>query len=280
MTLPLDPQSLADIAAAQTTRDTKITDLGTSRTLAASEYGYTPTYDANGYVQALAMDPNNPNAKAGLLKQSYDNRLAINKQNFANRGQQYAGSFGVAQSLADQDFTKNSSNLQRTFIAFIARNQGGINAATTGYESAYGQALAGNVTRAAANDTGQGAPEAAPEAAPAAGPAAPFNSTGFAGLDPSKRYRQASNGRLQVQNSNGTWRYASRTKTYAQFVGKMRPPKDPAPKKKAGATSESGAGSGNTYTPTKTLPYSLAPARNRWHKNRKGKWVNNDTTVI
>ncbi len=207
MTLPLDPQSLADIAAAQNTRDTNLTNLGTSRTLAAKEYGYTPTFDQNGYVQALAQDPNNPYAKAGLLKQSYDNRLATNKQNFASRGQYYAGSFGVAQSLADQDFTKNSSNLQNAFINFIARNQGSINAANSNYTSAYGQALAGAASRAAQNDTGQGEAPPPEAPAPAAGPAAPFNSTGFAGLDPSKRYRQASNGRLQVQNSNGTWRY-------------------------------------------------------------------------
>lgn len=32
-------------------------------------------------------------------------------------------------------------------------------------------------------------------------------STGFAGLDPKQTYRTASNGRLQVKNSNGTWRY-------------------------------------------------------------------------
>lgn len=32
-------------------------------------------------------------------------------------------------------------------------------------------------------------------------------STGFAGLDPNQTYRTASNGRLQVKNSNGTWRY-------------------------------------------------------------------------
>lgn len=47
-------------------------------------------------------------------------------------------------------------------------------------------------------------------AGPAQNPLIPGQplSTGFAGLDPNKRYRQASNGKLQIQNSNGTWRYA------------------------------------------------------------------------
>jgi hypothetical protein len=164
MTLPLDPISLADIAAAQNTRDTSLTNLGTSRTLAQKDYGYNATYDQNGLVASLAQDPNNPYSKASLLQLSHDNHLAVNKQNFANRGQYYSGSFGVAQSLEDQNFSQGNAGLRNAFINFIARNQGGINAANSKYTTDYGSALAGNVTRAAANDTGQGGevPAAAP----------------------------------------------------------------------------------------------------------------------
>lgn len=57
---------------------------------------------------------------------------------------------------------------------------------------------------AGANNGGAGA---APAMNPLPGLGKLPLSTGFAGLDPNKKYRQASNGKLQIQNSNGTWRY-------------------------------------------------------------------------
>ncbi len=211
MTLPTDPIYLNDIANAQRERDTTLAGLGQQRTATALEYGYTPTYDENGFVKALAIDPNDPYAKAAVMQKSYEDNLRNTKQSFASRGQLYSGALGVGQSINDQNYAQGSSNLQNSFINFIARNQGAINAANTGLTNASANALSGAVERASAADTGSNAPGPAAPAAPAMNPLPGLQSlplsTGFAGLDPKKKYRQASNGKLQVQNSNGTWRY-------------------------------------------------------------------------
>ena len=156
MTLPTDPIYLNDVANADRQRTDTLAGLGQQRTQELSQYGYTPTYDANGFVKALALDPNNPYAKSALLLKSYQEGLKKNTQNFANRGQLYAGSYGVAQSLADQGYNQGSNTLQNAVINFIARNQGQINAANTGHTTALTNAQSAALQRAIAADTGAG----------------------------------------------------------------------------------------------------------------------------
>jgi len=207
----VDPIFSNDIGSAQLTHDTTISQLNVQRANTAAEYGYTPTYDEQGLIRSLAVDPNNPYAKANLLKKSYTENRAGTLNNMASRGQLYAGPLGVAQGINDSNYQQGSNALQNAFIHFIANNQGQINATNTDWENAKVAADSARIARAVANDTGENGGGAAPAAGPKMNPLPGLGklplSTGFAGLDPSKRYRKASNGKLQVQNSNGTWRY-------------------------------------------------------------------------
>jgi hypothetical protein len=198
MALPVDPIYESAVAGAQNTRDTTLAGLGTQRTLGASQYGYTPTYDANGMVRALAVDPNSPYSRAALLKQSYDQNLARSKQSMASRGQLYAGAYGVAQSLEDQKFGAQSNNLQNAFINFIAANQGAINNTNTNYTNALGSAVGDRAARAAANDTGANAP-AAGGANPGASVGVPYSTA------PGGQTVQVYNGAKLTWDTRGFW---------------------------------------------------------------------------
>jgi hypothetical protein len=219
VTLPVDPIYESAVAGAQNTRDTTLAGLGTQRTLGASQYGYTPTYDANGMVKALAVDPNNPYSKAALLKQTYDQNLAKSKQSMASRGQLYAGAYGVAQSLEDQKFGAQSNNLQNAFINFIAANQGAINNVNTNYTNALGGAAGDRAARAAANDTGANAPGPA-----AASPAATKNAAGGGGNPytpgtPNWAAYAKQHNQSWKANSKGQWYYKGASGKWIPWSG-------------------------------------------------------------
>lgn len=161
-----DPLYLADIGTANKQKETTLANLGTQRTLAATDYGYNPTYDEHGLVKSLAVDPNNPYSKAALLTKSYQDNLRRNQGSFASRGQLYAGSLGVAQSLEDQNFSQGSNSLTNAFIRFIATNQGQINQANTDWTGAIARAEGEGAYRASQA-------EPAPAPAPSGGGAAP-----------------------------------------------------------------------------------------------------------
>lgn len=163
--VPIDPIYSNDLGIAQRTHDTTVSGLYTQRANTAADYGYTPTYDEQGLIRSLAVDPNNPYAKANLLKKSYTESRARNLNSFASRGQLYAGSLGVAQNIADEGYQQGSNALQSAFTRFIANNQGQINATNTDYANALASADSQRVARASANDTGETAP---PPPAPAA----------------------------------------------------------------------------------------------------------------
>jgi hypothetical protein len=152
--LPVDPIFSNDIGSAQRTHDITISGLLTQRANTASAYGYTPTYDEQGLIRSLSVDPNNPYAKANLLRKSYTENRARTLNSFASRGQLYAGALGVGQSINDENYQQGSNALQSAFINFIANNQGRINSTNTDYANALATADSARVGRASENDTG------------------------------------------------------------------------------------------------------------------------------
>jgi hypothetical protein len=152
--LPIDPIFSNDIGTAQRTHDTSVSGLLTQRANTAAAYGYTPTYDEQGLIRSLAVDPNNPYAKANLLKKSYTENRANTLNSMASRGQLYSGALGVGQGINDENYQQGSNALQTSFINFIANNQGQITGANTNYANALAGADSERVSRAVANDTG------------------------------------------------------------------------------------------------------------------------------
>jgi hypothetical protein len=152
--LPVDPIFSNDIGTAQRTHDTTVSGLLTQRANTASAYGYTPTYDEQGLIRSLAVDPNNPYAKANLLRKSHTENRARTLGSMASRGQLYSGALGVGQGINDENYQQGSDALQKSFIDFIARNQGQITGANTNYANALAGADSERVSRAVAADQG------------------------------------------------------------------------------------------------------------------------------
>jgi hypothetical protein len=153
--LPVDPIFSNDIGTAQRTHDTSVSGLLTQRANTAAAYGYTPTYDEQGLIRSLAVDPNSPYAKANLLRKSHTENRARTLNSMASRGQLYAGALGVGQGINDENYQQSSDALQKSFIDFIARNQGQINQTNTDYANSLAGADSERVARAVANDTGE-----------------------------------------------------------------------------------------------------------------------------
>lgn len=201
--LPPDATYEQIIGALQRKRDTTISGLAGQRTTGLLNYGYTE--DAAG---KLAYDPNNPESQAAQLKKHYDQSRAGTGVRMAAAGQQYAGSYQNAQDTLNKGQLTDEDKLSKALQAFLSGNTQARTTAQTDYEFGAGQAYGDRVARVPQNPLYSPTTPDAP--APQQNPLIPGQplSTGFAGLDPTKRYRQASNGRLQIQNSNGTWRYA------------------------------------------------------------------------
>jgi len=191
----VDPIFSNDLGTAQRNHDSTIAGLLTQRANTAAQYGYKPTYDEQGLIRSLAVDPNNPYAKANLLKKSYTENRARTTNSMASRGQLYAGSLGVAQGINDQGYQQGSNALQNAFINFIASNQGQINSTNTNYANALAAADSERVARASQNDTGETAPPAqtpaqyAAQANPHVGSSKPYKKKpGSKGLGYGSRY--------------------------------------------------------------------------------------------
>ena len=139
-----DPVYTQQTVGARQTYDTTVGGLNAERTRQAHLYGYTPTYDANGQVQSVQVDPTDPYSKANLLTQSYKEGQTSNRNQYAGRGQLYAGSLNAAQDRGTKGYNIGSNNLQNAFIDFIAGNQGQMNQAGATYnttvQGAYGDA--------------------------------------------------------------------------------------------------------------------------------------------
>jgi len=140
-----DPQYTQSVGNARSAYDAAVNPLIRQRGQVAADYGFTPTYDAGGYVQSVNVDPTNPYSKANLLTQSYKEGQKRNTNQFAGRGQLYAGSLNAAQGQATKGYNIGSNNLQEAFINFIAGNQAAQDAAANTYNTTvtgeYGNAL-------------------------------------------------------------------------------------------------------------------------------------------
>lgn len=133
---PADPILTQQVGAAARRRDDTIAGLGAGRGRALDSYGYSPTYNADGSVANLTFDPRNPFSQAALLKRNYDNARAGNVTSLAARGQLYAGSLQNAQAATNFGQGAAEDQLKKRLIEFIAKNQGGITAASTDYDLA------------------------------------------------------------------------------------------------------------------------------------------------
>jgi hypothetical protein len=199
--LPVDPIFSNDIGTAQRTHDTTVSGLLTQRANTASVYGYTPTYDEQGLIRSLAVDPNSPYAKAALLRKSHTENRARTLNSMASRGQLYSGALGVGQGINDENYQQGSNALQTAFINFIANNQGQINSANTGYANDLAGADSARVSRAVANDTGESG-----SAAPAAQKGGSAYNPYTPGTPDWAKYAKA-HGQSWKTDSKGRWGY-------------------------------------------------------------------------
>ncbi len=106
-------------------RDATLASLTQRRTSTLSDYGYD---------QNLAFDPNNPFSRAALLKRHYDQSRTGDVNNYASRGQLYAGS--LQNQLNERNFgqQQGEDSLQKQLIKFLANNAEQTNKAGTDYE--------------------------------------------------------------------------------------------------------------------------------------------------
>lgn len=174
-----DPQYSLQVGNLQQAYTNAITPLQQQRQAQAARFGYTPTYDANGFVQSVSVDPTDPYSKANLMAESYHEAQKRNTNSFAGRGQLYAGSLQGAQDQSTKGYNIGSNNLQQAFIDFIAGNQGQINAAGDAYNQGIAGAYGDAYGRYVPPDTSSTAPTAPTGPAPAQGftstPSAPYN---------------------------------------------------------------------------------------------------------
>lgn len=177
--LPVDPSYDAEIGGLTTRRDTTLGGLTGARTRGLAEYGFTEgAFDpATQEMGALAFDPNNPFAKAALLKKTFDTSRAASGQSMGAGGQLYAGAYQNQQDLIGRNQLQGEDALQKSLAAFLAGNTGQRTQAQTDFELGSGQAFGDRVTRANTNPlyspTTPAVPPPAAPAAPAATPAAP-----------------------------------------------------------------------------------------------------------
>lgn len=129
----------------------------------------------------------------GDIKTSYANRTGDLNQNFQN---------------AENDRAIGRRDLEGNLGPGGIAERRVIQEGTDRFNAAASQkALIDAITGGGSSGGGGGA--TAPAMNPLPGLGSLPLSTGFAGLDPKQTYRTASNGRLQVKNSNGTWRYVN-----------------------------------------------------------------------
>lgn len=159
-------------------------------------------------------NPVDPFSVSGAMKTLFRQAQDAQKYGQASAGTLYDGSSALESALQQQGQMQQRRGKQDElgdYLAGLETQAGNIrtNAATTK------SSILAQLAQAWADDPNNNLGDPAAAAAPAAAaptsvtlnPAGKPVSTGFAGLDPNHRYKVASNGKLQIQNSNGTWRY-------------------------------------------------------------------------
>jgi hypothetical protein len=138
--LPVDPAYDQTLAGLGLKRDTTIQALDQQRLGGLSDYGYSATFDPSGNATSVAFDPNNPYSQAALLRKRYQQAQTGNTNSYAARGQLYAGSLQNAQNATTDSNNQAENGLQRSVMAFLARNQQQRGQANVDYELGSGQA--------------------------------------------------------------------------------------------------------------------------------------------
>jgi hypothetical protein len=142
---PLPPDATYDqqVAAYGQRRDDTIAGYEGQKTSALADYGYGATYDADGNVASLTVDPNNPYSRAAQLKRSYDQSKTGTTNSLAARGQLYSGAMTNAQDANDRGYLQGQNDQQESLGAILAGIIGGERTARTDYQTnaagAYGE---------------------------------------------------------------------------------------------------------------------------------------------
>jgi hypothetical protein len=166
--LPVDPVYDKQIAGYGQTRDNTISGLEGQKTSTLADYGYGATYDANGNVASLTVDPNNPYSRAAQLKKSYDQAKTGTTNGLAARGQLYSGAMTNAQNANDTGYSQGVNTLEKNLGQILASIIGGERTARTDYTTNEGTAYGDRVGRAGQSPLySPTAADAAPAAAPA-----------------------------------------------------------------------------------------------------------------
>lgn len=172
-----------------------------------TQFGWNPegTTNAFGDTQTeAAVTPNAPGSTADVLLRNLQGQQRNIDETALAQNTFFSGRRLDDRGRADTDYGAQVAQAQRDFQEAIRTLT---NSITQGRSSR-------DQTFRNADEADRAAAQAAPPEAQAAAPP-PMNpyfptlplSTGFAGLDPNKRYRPDSKGRLMIQNANGSWRY-------------------------------------------------------------------------
>jgi hypothetical protein len=84
-----------------------------------STSGYTATYGADGLVQSLAYDPNNPYSQAALARTIYQQSKSGTTNSMAGRGLLYSSAINNAQNQNDTNFNVGEDSRQKGLIGFL-----------------------------------------------------------------------------------------------------------------------------------------------------------------
>jgi hypothetical protein len=169
--LPVDPVFDQSVGALGRTRDDTIAGLEGQKTSTLADYGYSATYNPDGSVASLTVDPNNPFSRAAQLKKSYDQAKTGTGNSLAAQGQLYSGALANAQNANDTGYSQGQNTLEKSLGSILAGIIGGERTARSDFETGKGTAFGDRVTRAGSN------PLYSPTAADApAAPAAPATS--------------------------------------------------------------------------------------------------------
>src|SRR5206468_1113647 len=101
---PVDPLYDQQIAGLGRTKGDTLADLTRQRTAGLLGYGYNATYGADGLVQSLTYDPNNPYSQAALARKVYQQSKTGTTNSLAARGLLYSSAMNNAQDANDTNY--------------------------------------------------------------------------------------------------------------------------------------------------------------------------------
>lgn len=161
---PVDPVYDQQVGGLTRRRDDSYADIKGRQDRTLIDYGYNATFDANGVLTGLTVDPSNPFSRAALLQKSYQQNKAGNVNSYAAKGMYRSGALQNAQNQAEFNYQQGSDALQKQLTSSLAGYQSERANAGTDYEIGVGQAKGDSIGRA------QNSPLYTPTTAAAAAP--------------------------------------------------------------------------------------------------------------